>query len=50
MIEGVIDDLPEVLCISPVQTHGKNSKFRQIQINKKLDRVKDCLKVTFKCL
>ena len=45
MIEDVIDDLSEALGISPLQKHGKNTKFRQIQINKKLDRMKDCLQV-----
>ena len=48
MIEDVIDDLPEVLGISPVQKHGKCTKLRLLQMNNKLDRVKDCLKVMHK--
>ena len=43
----VIEGLPEALGISPVQKHGRNTNFRQLQINKKLDRVKECLKVRF---
>ena len=45
MIEDIIDDLPEALGLSPLQKQGKTTKFRQLQINTKLDRVKECLKV-----
>ena len=45
MIEDIIDDLPEALGISPLQKQGKNTNFRQRQINTKLDKMKECLKV-----
>ena len=43
----LIDDLPEAIGISPIQKHGQTVNLRQQQINKKLEDLKECLKVIY---
>ena len=47
ILEDVIEELPLVLAISPVNRHGHDICSRQWQVKRKISKLQDCIEVGF---